>query len=131
MGRSAQFVSVLMLMLCQPMKRMARNGASRFRNCGKNTVVVPQFLNLLAPFRAMRFMGWQSINMSTLTNWADRPIATSFGQSAYGEPYEQIVELVNETGKDCWINVPELATDDFVHNYAKFVATHLDFTRIQ
>jgi hypothetical protein len=23
------------------------------------------------------------------------------GHSAYGEPYEHIVELVNETGKDC------------------------------
>jgi hypothetical protein len=92
---------------------------------------LPQFVSLLAPFRAMRFMGWQSINGSKLANWVDRPSASSFGQSPNGEPYEHIAELVNETGKDCWINVPELATDDFVHKVAQFLATNLDFTRIQ
>jgi hypothetical protein len=92
---------------------------------------LPQFIALLAPFRAMRFMGWQNINGSTLADWADRPAAAHFGQSTFGEPYEHIVELVNETGKDCWINVPEHATDSFIAQYASFMATNLDFGRIQ
>jgi hypothetical protein len=46
-----------------------------------------------------------------------------FGQRA-------TVELINETGKDAWINVPEHATDDFVHQLASFLRDKLDFTRI-
>ena len=80
---------------------------------------LPQFIQLLAPFRAMRFMDWESTNNSTLANFADRPSAARFGQSKFGEPYEHIAELVNETGKDCWITVPELATDDFITQFAR------------
>jgi hypothetical protein len=74
---------------------------------------LPQFLSLLAPFGAMRFMGWENTNNSTLANWADRPLATQFGQSPAGVPFERIVDLINLTGKDAWINIPEHATDDF------------------
>jgi hypothetical protein len=91
---------------------------------------LPQFIQILAPFRAMRFMDWESTNNSTLANFADRPNAAHFGQSKFGEPYEHIFELVNETGKDCWITVPELATDDFITQFAAFMAQNLDFGRI-
>jgi hypothetical protein len=91
---------------------------------------LPQFINLLAPFRAMRFMDWESTNNSTLANFADRPSAAHFGQSKFGEPYEHIAELVNETGKDAWVTVPELATDDFITQFATFLAQNLDLTRI-
>ena len=91
---------------------------------------LPQFLGLLTPFRALRFMGWENTNGSKLADWADRPASSSFGQSPNGEPYEHIVELVNETGKDAWVNVPEHATDAFVHSFAQFIAQNLDFARI-
>jgi hypothetical protein len=90
----------------------------------------PQFLAALTPFRAMRFMGWQAINNSKLANWSDRPASSHFGASPYGVPYELIAELINETGKDGWINVPELATSSFITSFATFMATSLDFTRI-
>jgi hypothetical protein len=96
-----------------------------------STVFVPQFIALLAPFRAMRFMDWEATNSSTIANWSDRPAAAHFGQSSYGEPYEHIVELVNETGKDAWITIPEHASDDFIAQFAAFWAHALDFTRIQ
>jgi hypothetical protein len=96
-----------------------------------SVVFLPQFIDLLAPFRALRFMGWEAINGSTLADWADRPNAAHFGASPNGEPYEHIAELVNETGRDAWVNVPELATDAFVHSFAQFFAQKLDFARIQ
>ncbi len=92
---------------------------------------LPPFISLLAPFRAMRFMDWESTNKSTLANWSDRPAAAHFGQSTFGEPYEHIAELVNETGKDAWITIPELATTDFITQFAEFMAGHLDFSRIE
>lgn len=91
---------------------------------------LPQFLQLLAPFRAMRFMDWESTNGSKLTDFKSRPNAAHFGQSSFGEPYEHIVELVNETGKDCWLTVPELASDAFITEFAQLVAQRLDLTRI-
>ena len=45
-------------------------------------------------------------------------------------PYEDIVELVNETGKDLWINIPEQATDSFVQQFAHFLRMGLDMNRI-
>ncbi len=94
------------------------------------TVFVPQLTSLLSPFRALRFMDWEATNGSTLANWSDRPAATSFGQSTYGQPYEHLVELVNETGKDAWITIPEHATTDFITQFADFCAQNLDFDRI-
>ena len=94
------------------------------------TVFVPQFLSMLAPFRAMRFMDWEATNGSTLADWVARPTASHFGHAANGEPYEHIIELANETGKDLWITIPEHATPDFITQFADFCAQNLDFTRI-
>ncbi len=91
---------------------------------------VPGFLGLLKPFRALRFMDWESTNGSTMTDWTSRPAASNFGSSPFGEPYEHIIELVNQTGKDCWLTIPEHASDDFIHQFAQFVRDHLDFGRI-
>jgi hypothetical protein len=90
----------------------------------------PQFIATLTPFRAMRFMEWEDINGSKLTDWSSRPTATQFGSSSYGQPYELIADLINETGKDGWINVPESATTAFITQFATFMAANLDFTRI-
>jgi hypothetical protein len=91
---------------------------------------LPQFLALLKPFRALRFMDWEATNNSTITDWANRPTSSSFGVSPYGEPWEHIVELVNETGKDCWVTVPEHADDTYIHAMAQYLRASLDFTRI-
>jgi hypothetical protein len=79
----------------------------------------------------MRFMEWMDINGSKLANWADRPTSSSFGASSYGQPYEFIAELINQTGKDGWINIPEQATSDFISSFASFMASNLDFSRIE
>ncbi len=90
----------------------------------------PQFLALLKPFRALRFMDWENTNGSTITDWANHPTATQFGASPNGQPWEHIVELVNETGKDCWVTVPEHATDAYIHAMAQYLRASLDFDRI-
>jgi hypothetical protein len=95
------------------------------------TTFLPQFVRLLTPFRALRFMDWENTNNSKLADFSNRPSAAHYGHSPYGEPYEHIAELVNETGKDCWITVPEAASDSFISQFAAFVAQNLDMTRIQ
>jgi hypothetical protein len=90
----------------------------------------PQFLRLLKPFRALRFMDWEKTNGSTVASWADRPTATRFGESPNGEPWEHIVELINQTGKDGWVTVPEHADDAYALAMAQFLRGSLDFARI-
>jgi hypothetical protein len=93
-------------------------------------VFLPQFVKLLSPFRALRFMDWEETNNSTIASWSSHPTSSSFGQSSFGEPWEHIVELVNETGKDCWVTVPEHADDAYVHAMAQYLRASLDFNRI-
>ena len=90
----------------------------------------PQFLAALAPFRALRFMDWEATNGNTLVHWADRPTSSRFG-AQNGVPYELIAALINETGKDGWLTVPEKADDDFIAQLAQFFAKKLDYVRIQ
>lgn len=90
----------------------------------------PPFLAALAPFRALRFMDWEATNGSTLVSWADRPTTARFGAQD-GVPYELILELINLTGKDAWLTVPEKVDDDFIDQMAQFFAQGLDFARIQ
>jgi hypothetical protein len=75
-------------------------------------------------------MDWEATNNSKLESWSDRARADVFGSSPNGKPWERIVELVNLTGKDAWITIPEHASDDYVTQLAKFLATNLDFGRI-
>lgn len=95
------------------------------------TVFRSEFISLLAPFRALRFMDWEATNGSTIVNWADRPAVGNFGTSTFGQPYEHIIELANVTGKDLWITIPEHASDDFIHQFGKLLLANLDFGRIQ
>jgi len=90
----------------------------------------PELLALLGRFRTMRFMDWENTNGSTLANWADRASPTEFGRSPNGVAFEHIAELVNVTGKDAWLTIPEHATDDFIHQLAQLMAAKLDFARI-
>lgn len=97
---------------------------------GTTALFRPQLLALLRPFRTLRFMDWEATNGSTLANWADRTSPTAFGTAPTGVAYEHIAELVNTTGKDAWITVPEHATDDFVHQLAQLFAAKLDLAQI-
>lgn len=90
----------------------------------------PPLLAALTPFRALRFMDWEATNNSKLVSWADRPTTARFGAQD-GVPYELILELINLTGKDAWLTVPEKVDDDFINQMAQFFAKGLDFARIQ
>jgi hypothetical protein len=98
---------------------------------GTTEMFVPELLEILAPFRIMRTQGWQNAWWGKLANWADRPRLARFGSSEYGVPYEYLPAIANATGKDLWLHVPPLATDDFVRELARFMRDNLDYERIQ
>ena len=79
--------------------------------------------NFLKKFRAIRFMDYSSTNGSTIANWSDRRLPTYFSMAASGAgngaAWEYAIQLCNETGLDAYINVPALATDDYVTHLAQ------------
>ena len=85
----------------------------------------------------LRFMDWTRTNGSPMQDWADRrlpshvfqtgvlnprpPADGASGNRATGVAYEHLIALCNATGLDLWINVPHLATDEFIEKLARLI----------
>jgi hypothetical protein len=100
----------------------------------------PLFLERLTPFRTLRFMGMQETNSSDIRTWADRRDAADIRQGSgpggtaseplvNGMSVEYMVQLANELDADPWFNMPYLADDTFVRNFATYVREHLEAGR--
>ncbi|MFM9966493.1 MAG: Calx-beta domain-containing protein [Planctomycetaceae bacterium] len=95
----------------------------------------PLYKERIDDFGIIRFMQAQETNTSDIRTWADRRDANdarqsstngSGGQFANGISVEHMVQLANETGSDPWFNMPHMADDDFVRNFATYVRENLN-----
>ena len=97
----------------------------------------PLFLERLAPFKTLRFMGMQETNTSDIVTWADRRDASDIRQGsgpegtpsepiANGMSVEYMVQLANDLDADPWFNMPYQADNTFVQNFATYVRDHLE-----
>lgn len=94
----------------------------------------PLFLERLAPFETIRFMDWMETNGTDIVTWDDRPLltdATYFGDGnpadfQNGMPVEYMIELSNTLGSNPWFNMPHMADDNFVQQFAEMVRDNLD-----
>lgn len=90
----------------------------------------PVFLSNLKNFRAIRFMDWLRTNNSILSAWSTRPLSTdAFWGTNSGVPLEVCIELANAVSADAWLNIPALATNDYVTQMAKLVESQLGPTQ--
>jgi Bacterial Ig domain len=101
---------------------------------GSGEIFNPQFINRIAQFKTLRFMDWMSTNNSAQSAWSDRPTPSNAFWSAVpaggsiravGTPVEVMVALGNKVGADIWVNMPHLATDDYVTQFATYVVNNL------
>jgi len=84
-------------------------------------VFEPSFLSLLKNFHVVRTMQWLEIdnNGGLLTNWASRPQQTDGGWGGpNGVPVEVALQLCNAVGADCWVNIPQQASSDYITQMA-------------
>ena len=89
----------------------------------------PRWLSLIEDARQLRFMNWIQTNKSRDERWEDitSPDYYTWSDPAGQEvPLEVQVRLANEVGADPWFNIPHLANDDYVRQFATFVRDHLD-----
>lgn len=87
---------------------------------------------LISKFSVVRFMDFLSTNANIQVNWNDRPLpiwpsfnqnpGEVYGWQGSGGPLEHVILLMNETGKDAWINIPARATDEYILNVARLFA---------
>lgn len=76
----------------------------------------PNFLANTEPYRLIRFMDWMETNSSPIEEFADYPTLTS--AFWHRVPPEVMAELGNRLSSDIWINIPHLASDDLIDQFA-------------
>jgi len=86
----------------------------------------PDYLAKVDPFDALRFMDWMNTNNSTQMEWSNRPTLNTATWQGIGAPVEIMVQLANDTDSAPWFNMPHMATDEYVRNFAIYVRDHLD-----
>jgi len=94
----------------------------------------------------LRFMDWHSTNGNLEAEWSERSLTSDATQTAVltrdvhvgwsktpvtmtngkGICWEYCIALANATGKDMWLNVPVLASDDYVRHLAALVKSTLN-----
>jgi hypothetical protein len=81
----------------------------------------PLFLHYLERYSTLRFMEWQNTNAQTDVNWVDRTTPSNRTFTINGVALETMIKLVNTLGTDAWFNMPHLATDDYITQFATMV----------
>lgn len=89
----------------------------------------PDFTALMAPFDTLRFMDWMETNDSAQARWEDRPLVTDASWAHKGVPLEVMLALANSLGKNLWVNIPHLADDEYIRNFAKTLRGGMDPAR--
>ncbi|MFN0034345.1 MAG: hypothetical protein ACKVUS_04710 [Saprospiraceae bacterium] len=108
------------------------------RDDGTAPTFHPTWMEHLRRFKVLRFMNWMSFWLPMpKMDWADRPQKSRLSQGdndnfkvekIRGVAAEYIVELANELKCDIWVNIPPLATDDYVQGLAKQLKAGLPAT---
>jgi len=99
-----------------------------------------EFLTALRKFQVIRSMDYMATNQNPTQAWADRSLMAwgGFGgasgvgslphsiqyQGAWyprGAPWERFIQMANAANVDVWLNVPCMASDDYITNLANLV----------
>jgi len=85
----------------------------------------PTILNDYKSFTLYRFMTWGNTNGDSLQNWSDRTVTGGVQSGDYGVAYEYMIDICNASAKDMWINIPVMATNDFIKQLATLLLKNL------
>lgn len=71
-------------------------------------------------------MDWTNTNGQTDTTWSSRTLTSYRTYTTNGVAWEECIRLANTLGKNVWINIPHLATDDYVTKLAQLFHDKLE-----
>lgn len=95
-------------------------------NTYQQEIFNPLFLERIKKFGTIRFMDWMATNHSQQQEWSNRPQVDDATYAIKGVPIEIMVELANRLRAHPWFNMPHMATDEYMRNFAKLVQDRLD-----
>ena len=89
-------------------------------------LVSSQYLSMLNHFHTIRFMDLGETNNNPLVNWADRAKPGDYTQgTAKGIAYEYMMQIAQAAHANMWVNIPALASDDYITQMAKLFEANL------
>ncbi len=72
----------------------------------------------------------EDVRSAELRNWHERSRATDARYSTdYGVPVEIMTDLANEINANPWVNMPHMASDDWVRGFATYMRDNLETDR--
>lgn len=93
----------------------------------------PLYLSSVKNYKTIRFMWFmlpvpyvQPTRVTDPVEWSERPKMTDAHWTATGVPVESMVALANTLNADAWFNMPHLATDEYMREFATYVRDHLN-----
>jgi hypothetical protein len=92
----------------------------------ESELFTPEFLALWKMADTFRFMDWTQTNTSKQREWNDRPLRPHRTYFPAGAPWEDVIDLCNQIKKNAWINIPHLASDDYIRKTAEMFRDNLD-----
>ncbi|MBI3511473.1 MAG: T9SS type A sorting domain-containing protein [Bacteroidetes bacterium] len=90
------------------------------------------FTGKIAPFTTLRFMDWNNNNTNTEVQWQNRRLpgfytqGSTGGLDTLGVAWEYAIQLCNSEGKDCWMNIPTKADNNYITQLATLFRDNLD-----
>ena len=89
----------------------------------------PDYMNFMKDFSVIRFMPMSGVTRNAHAKWSERPTMDepTWGgiYGSRGAPLEVQIELANRLKADPWLNVPHVADDDYIYNFAIYVHDNL------
>jgi hypothetical protein len=84
-----------------------------------------KFIEKINKFKAIRFMDWMKTNNSQQQSWQARPTKKTASYATGGVPLETMVDLSNKVSAAPWFNMPHMANDEYITNFASKVKSRL------
>ena len=97
-------------------------------NYDRGEIFNPEYLQILRPFMAIRFMNWMKTNSDPPRpgSWKERPKMTDASWAWKGVPVEVMTRLANRLKADPWFNMPHTSDREYILNFAKYLKNNLD-----
>lgn len=85
-----------------------------------------EFIDMHKGFGVLRFMELQNTNRTKIQNWEERAKITDVFQNNKGLAWEYAIDICNKLNSDIWINIPHMATDNYITELANLLKENLD-----
>lgn len=102
--------------------RNVRIFEERFENNYDILPFHPLYIEMMKNYKTIRFMPWSNTEITSPLDWSNRTTRSYYSYNLRsGVPIEDQVLLANTLGANPWFNIPYIATDEYIINFATYI----------